>query len=57
MLEKYGFDVPLVNGLKDGDPFLDHRFKDIAISIQVRFVLLLIVQYKAIYSTGLTINS
>ena len=34
MLEKFGFDLSLVDGLKDGDPFLDQRFKDITTSIQ-----------------------
>ena len=34
ILDRYGFDFRLVDGLKAGDPFLDQRFKDIAISIQ-----------------------
>ena len=36
MLKKYNFGVSLVDGLKDGDPFSDHRFKDTIISIQGR---------------------
>ena len=36
MLENHGFDLSLVDGLKDGDPFSDNRFKDKVISIQGR---------------------
>ena len=36
ILDRHGFDFTLVDGLKAGDPFLDQRFKDIAISIQGR---------------------
>ena len=36
ILDKYGFDFTLVDGLKAGDPFLDPHFKNIAISIKGR---------------------
>ena len=36
MLEKNDFNPSLVDGLKDGDPFLDQQLKDIYISTQGR---------------------